>query len=345
MSFFKQFFSVLGVVLAVLFWGCSTDFDLTAEKKETMVIYGLLEPTDTVHYVKITRAFLDPQRNAYDIAKEKDSLYYEDLSVRMEEIVNGSVVKTITFQETLDSSKEPGTFHNPDQIIYKANASLNEDAAYRLVAKNNKTGYIATAETPLVKTTNFKLYSPASSVALSENNNIVTKVKWQAAVNGKVYHVIMRMKYVEISGTDTSEMEPLEMLLTSSKKSIGTDGLEDLTTSLSRSQVFNYLVNNIPAPSSLQIKRKFTGIEFVISVGGEELSTYIDVSKAQIGLVQTQAKPEYTNVENGLGIFSSRLTKTFGNRIFTAPVLDDIACDPETKHLRFVKSDGTITCL
>ena len=44
-----------------------------------------------------------------------------------------------------------------------------------------------------------------------------------------------------------------------------------------------------------------------MTVGSEDLNTYIKVNKPITGIVQE--RPQFTNINNGIGLFSSRYTK------------------------------------
>ncbi|MCC7244082.1 MAG: hypothetical protein IT269_00265, partial [Saprospiraceae bacterium] len=51
-------------LLALLVASCSNDFDVAAPWKEIPVVYGLLSPQDTAHYIRIEKAFLDASEGA-----------------------------------------------------------------------------------------------------------------------------------------------------------------------------------------------------------------------------------------------------------------------------------------
>ncbi|NDB35276.1 MAG: hypothetical protein EB023_08010, partial [Flavobacteriia bacterium] len=53
------------VLCTVLLSACNEKIDLVGDFKETAVVYGLLDHADSLHYIKITRAFLGPG-NAVD---------------------------------------------------------------------------------------------------------------------------------------------------------------------------------------------------------------------------------------------------------------------------------------
>ena len=67
------FFVLAGLLL---FAGCESDFDIAADYKEIPIIIGLLDIQDTVHYVSITKAFLDEDQDALFMAQQADSLYF-----------------------------------------------------------------------------------------------------------------------------------------------------------------------------------------------------------------------------------------------------------------------------
>ncbi|MBK8876748.1 MAG: hypothetical protein IPN13_23830 [Bacteroidetes bacterium] len=51
---------------SMLFSACDNDIDLLAPYKEIGVVYGLINPKDTVQYVRIQRAFLGRRKCAHD---------------------------------------------------------------------------------------------------------------------------------------------------------------------------------------------------------------------------------------------------------------------------------------
>ena len=71
---------------------CKTDFDINAEYKDITIVYGLLNQKDSIHYIRINKAFLG-EGNALIMATDpNNTLYpYEDLNVTMEEYLNGSL--------------------------------------------------------------------------------------------------------------------------------------------------------------------------------------------------------------------------------------------------------------
>ena len=82
----KKFaFVTLGLISALfVFNGCKDDISLIGDFKETAVIYGLLDQSETTHFIKINRAFIGPG-NAYDIAQIPDSSYFQSVDATVTE--------------------------------------------------------------------------------------------------------------------------------------------------------------------------------------------------------------------------------------------------------------------
>lgn len=55
---------------------CEEDIILDGDFVETAVVYGLLDQADSIHLIKITRAFIGPG-SALDNAKIPDSSYFD----------------------------------------------------------------------------------------------------------------------------------------------------------------------------------------------------------------------------------------------------------------------------
>ena len=71
-----------------LFSSCEEDIILDGDFVETAVVYGLLDQADSIHFIKITRAFIGPG-SALDIAQIPDSSYFNQVEATVSEVVNG----------------------------------------------------------------------------------------------------------------------------------------------------------------------------------------------------------------------------------------------------------------
>ena len=64
---------------------CKDDFQVASPYKEIMMAYGMINATDTAHYIRIEKAFLDNNKSAIDMSQIADSSYFKNLTVVMKE--------------------------------------------------------------------------------------------------------------------------------------------------------------------------------------------------------------------------------------------------------------------
>lgn len=176
---------------------CSKDFDSNAPYEDVTIVYGILNPDEQDHYIKIYKGFLTPD-NAYEAAKEYDSLYYFDqIDVVLEEYLNDRLTTTYPLEMTTDIPRElEGDFSAPEQLLYHFSAELNPDALYKLVITNKETGRVVTAETDVIG--NFYLKAPSENthqVGIHSTQNV--DVKFPTPKHAKSYEVYQTFYYIE----------------------------------------------------------------------------------------------------------------------------------------------------
>jgi len=299
-----------GILLVTLFFaGCKSKLEINAPWKDISVVYGLLNQNDSVHYFKITKAFLG-NGNAYDYAKIPDSSYYRDsLDIRMEEYLNGALVLTDDqFPVTYDTTKVPGIFYAPVQMLFKTTLQLKQNATYKLVIRNKKTGKIVSATTPLVH--QFEIAKPQAFDLASYLPGKTTAVQWTSAVGGRRYQLDIRFHYIERLPPDTTQHDKyLDWIVFQGLLAPDANGGRALESIVSGDAFYTFVGGHVPENTlDMQYSRLPRDVEYIFSVYGDDMNTYIEVTEPSSGIVQE--KPSYTNITNGLGLFSC----TYDNR-------------------------------
>ncbi len=340
-------------ITALLLSACSTDLDVKGDWKETMVVYGLLDQSQSKQYIKINKAFLG-EGNAFSFAQVKDSTQFVNaLSVKLIQLPNGP---QYTLSPDGSIPKDPGTFYAPDQAnaIYSFTTpkipnistpdptdsinNLSTSATYKLSIRNSETGSEVSATTKLVSDFNFSL--PTSGITLfniiNKNNNAYKfRVTWNSTANAKLYQLIMRFNYVD--STLTGKVNQHIDKIFSEVKTQGVGGGELIEFTIVGQEYLQYIANQISDYPGL-IKRTPGNVDLIGIAAGEELSTFIDVNKPSTGVVQQ--KPEYTNIANGLGVFSARYYKAPFSRSMDKATRDTLAGGFRTCHLKFTDNNG-----
>jgi hypothetical protein len=321
--------------LAIGLSSCNEKIDLLGDYQETAVVYGLLDHADSLHFIKITRAFIGPG-SAVDLAQIPDSSYFNQVDATVTEYVGGVVTREWELRDTLVTNKEiNGAFYGPEQKVYyfktlptgpneaqqgspsALTSSLNKDATYKLSIDIDNGKFTVLGETELVH----GLTSPSNSQNFTfkfANNPGSYVSAGVAAVNtfGNAFVVNSSLKVIY------NEYVGLNKTVNSFDWKLGEASIlpGESRTFTAYGETFYTLMKNDVTVDPAITRRTFEGIEFTITGGHEELYNYMVVNAPSSSL--SQSKPSYTNltVTNGkrvVGIFSSRQTLKFYRPFYT----------------------------
>ncbi len=348
----KKILSFLCFVLILGAWSaCTTDFDIADEWQEVTVVYGLLDASAPTQYVKVNKAFLSEDVSAIDMAAVADSVYHnQDISVILREIrkASGNVDKTIGLERVdaaeEDIYKEEGVFADSPYYLYKTDEPINQleidenednEKIYEIVVSVGDGQFVA-SETPIVS--DFKISRPETGDFLNFTE-FDYLVKWKPSPNAATYDLVVSMDYseqrVNAAGEQITETKTFSKSMFSGFEDNDNQQGNSLEYKITQETFFNFILAGVPEPTEDVKQRDIINMDFFFSVSGEELQKYNDVSFAQLGISATQVQPEYTNIQGGLGIFSSRFFKTVENVELDILTTNEIACGELTGHLGF----------
>lgn len=331
-----------------LIYSCSTDFNVNADWQDITIVYGLLNQSDSVHYIKVNKAFLGNQ-DAYEMAKLDDSTQYNgNISVTLERWEQGKdqssqiipLEKTNEIiKDSLGISGEQGIFPTNDNILYKTNEKLYDDSKYKLVINIPQKDKIVTSSTKLIS--KFTVLKPVLDKHLQihfENYQHLLNVEWQSAVNGRLYGLKIRFHYLEVTDNDTVKKYIDWIFPSQSSKNLreGSDLPEKMHLYVNGESFFEFVAQKIN--KNTNVIRIAKNLDFIFSVAGDELATYIQVSKPSNSI--SEVKPEYSNIVNGKGIFSCRFNKTIKDKVLSPKTVDSLAYGHYTRDLHFLDHVG-----
>lgn len=311
---------LLSLIVSILFMfpACETDVDVNAEWEEITIVYGLLSQNEQEHYFRINKAYLGG--NALEVAQIEDSSSYNGaLQVTLQGLnLSNEVVQTIPFDTTTTSNKDTGIFYNPYMLVYEGAGELDPDLYYKLNVKNTVSGKEVSASTRLIE--NFNISQPPSGGKATFRKDFTTEFSWGNAVYAKRYEPMIRFHYYEIaSGTSDTVAKYIDWVLsTQTADDISGEGSQELN--VSNNGFYDFIANNVK-PAEFNGIRLCGSVDFIVTAGGEEYDTYLRVNGPSYSLVQD--RPEYTNIDNGFGLMSSRYT-TYKNRRLHPDCEDEI---------------------
>jgi len=301
------------------FNSCNEDVDLTGNSVETAVVICLLNRSDTVQFIKVTRTFIgDGGTSALNIAQNPDSSYFNQVDIVVTEILaNGVVDRIFPCHDTLIENKDVnGVFYAPEQKVYvfytpPGVGSLIEDAKYKIEIKIDGGRIKVNGETELVKGMSF----PSSLVGFTkplrfyDNNGFKPQnIELQQTGNARSLNAKIVFRYRDFTNFPTDFEDK------SISWNLGEAALPPNASSYiyqAQGEAFyEFISNKIPVAAAVE-RRQYTEIEIQVTGASEDLTSYIAVNQPTISLAQN--KPTFTNltVNEGfkvIGIFSSRTT-------------------------------------
>jgi hypothetical protein len=327
---------ILGAILLMpLFFACNSKLDVNADWKDITIVYGILNQNDTVHYFKITKAFLG-DGNALAYAQIPDSSYYKDsLEVKMEEYVDNNLQSTLfNFQTVITTDKDSGIFYSPNQLLFKTSGHLNENALYKLIIRNKKTNKLVTSQTAMIH--HFEIDDPQALDQASFISTANSKVIWYSAIGGKRYQLNIRFHYIETLISDTSNHVEKYVDWTAFKdvKSVDALGGRKMEFLIPGNSFFQVVGSHV-AESNLY-NRLPRDVEYIFSVDGDDMNTYLEVTEPTTGIIQE--RPSFSNITNGIGLFSCTYNNRKDNPLvlrLSARTLAELKTNPLTANRGF----------
>jgi len=336
-------FKALVIVIAAAFASCSTDLDINGNKKDVMIVYGILDATTSTQYIKINRAFLG-EGNALVYSQIPDSTLYPyllDVTLDIINTGNGQVLRHYV-ADTVHIWKDGGVFFTGYQPYYRFNLDLysvtfsgdtvwlNSNYTYKLTIIDPVTGNIYESEAPGISSLVLDKPSPSSSnisFAVEGTKN----VEFNSVKNGKLYQVKYVFNYYEVFDSNPSDtIEKQNEWTIGYTTSVSTSGGEDLSVAYSNWDFFYLLGQRLEARDDVT---RFPGyVDIFVTVGAEDLNTYIDVNQPSNSIIQE--RPSFSNISNGIGLFSSKFTYKYWFRLNEISI-EMLQNGPYTNDLNF----------
>lgn len=323
------------MVGAIAFNNCSNDFELTENWENITIVYGLLDDSDTAQYIRIEKAFLDPNTNALVLAQEADSIFYDDLEVELQEIPQNGGSGDFFSLERVDANlegypKDDGTFASSPNYVYKFGGNLRMDSRYRLKI-TRPDGEEVVAETGIAG--NFDIISPNENSSLQILPERSLSFVWQHdQANSAFYDLILRLHYTEAPASN-----PADSIATFIDWTIVSNVVPGNETSLTHRledgvDFFRFLQNNLEVAN---VVRNVKYADFIVRAGGNDLYEYINAGQASSGVTSAEVFPSYSNVNNGIGLFSTRFTNVVPFIEVRASTLEELREGIYTSDLGF----------
>jgi hypothetical protein len=307
------------LALAIALFSCREEIEGSKDGKVTAVVYGLLDQTDTLHFVKITRAFYGGG-NSLDIAKIEDSSYFKTVNATVKEYQNGTLKRTWELKDTIIEDKKDGAFFGPKQKVYYFKTTISNPliadgfTTYKLEANLDKgltNECTVTGETKLL--TGFNILDPSAAGSFkfaSANIDLYgytfTNVRISVGTAKRI-EASLNVEIEEYAGNNLYNVRNFNWNLGAAEEDNLTSGQVEFTAG---GESFYKLVSDNVTNDNNITKRILKSITIKTYACDQDFQKYLLVNKPSSGLAQN--KPSFTNLSISnemrvVGIFAARM--------------------------------------
>ncbi len=294
---------------------CSNDFDLVTDWKDIPVVYALISTVDTAHYIRLEKAFLDPKTSALELAQVADSIYYPDATVRL---VNTEDNREYTFTKVNGNlegyQRESGIFADTPNWLYKLKTNgidtLSPGTEYQLIINRteNSEPVTSTIETlskitikKPVESTIIKFYNKTAGQPVKPIN---PNFRWGYNKENKDNTFLFNANLTFFYNETINGVTENKSFVWSLAKDLRVDENSTVETIKIDTEAFYKTVSqNIEVEITAVRTARYISLEVI--GGGQAFRDYLDVNQANTGLTSSQVIPNFTNLSEGYGIFSS----------------------------------------
>jgi hypothetical protein len=311
----------------VLFTSCSNELDLTEGKVDIPVIYGILSPNDTAHYIRVERAFSDPEISAIELAQNPDFLYYEDIEVSLTNIQTGQKFILQKVDGNLEGYvREEGAFAQSPNYLYKirqADINIQPKQEYRLSVKISEEKTVQ-AQTRIVEPAFMSVPSPATSV-MDFDFVQPNQMRWNPGENGTIFSAFFNIHIREIfPGAVVRDTIVRWNVIRNTELNIN---------QYSGANFYTVIADNLDA--NRLATRFFRSIDLIHTSGGPEIFDFRRVSLANLGITSSEEIPTFSNIEGARGLFSSKASITIKGMNISPRSFDSLRNSQITRDLNF----------
>ncbi len=366
---------IVSILSVLLLSRCSTDIDLTAPYEDVTIIFGLLDQSRDIQFIKINKAFLGDAA-LEDMAANRDSVEYPPggiVSKRVEEWQGNIKTNEWELKDSLIEAINESIFYVADitnplrKVFYFESDELNQDAEYRVVVEfDNKPDVVGM--TQLIPNSSGSVRNPTSNLAgqqstnqrinfASTNSSINDnypnyRFRWRAEDGARRYELLLQFRYIENVWTDASHTT----LISSEEKSFDwdlgseeSDGIsgDDLEKIVNGETFFLQIAQRLEVNENITREigvldegvetNHYSAFNFTLTIADEDLSSYLEFNEPATSLAQE--RPQWTNINNGQGLFSARLQQKAVNVKLHSNSIKELATGQHTSQLNFCTKD------
>jgi hypothetical protein len=316
----------------IILSSCNEDIEIYADGQPVPIVYSLLDPASDVQYVRIGRSYQSGLADVNQPPVSDSTTWNIPHEIYLEEYQNGVKGKTYWFYPDSTVQKDTGFFPTTNLRVYSSAFKPVAGNMYQLYVYFPDLDKMVFAKTVVHGAPRIVDPLPLSIRKINFEPGQPFIIRWYPGANTGVCQMVFRINYRDSSATG-------ESFSSADYSSAGVYNLETdlmLEYGMGGPSFLVSMAKEIPVIPG--ITRNVISVEFIMISGGADLGLHYQ-SLAVNGNNFTNLS-DYSNIGNGLGIFSSRTLSRVPNLTLSEVTLDNLARSEKTRALGFKDSKG-----
>jgi uncharacterized protein YceK len=315
------------ILLTVLFLlsGCSTEIEVVDPGPPVPVVYAVFDPSDTTHYVKLSKSFAG-KTDPYTLALDRNQVFYPEASITLG---GGYDPGAWVFSKNSEIPRDPGYFPTQPNESFGINQLLFP-GRYRLtivIPSENKT---LTADFSLLNS--FRVYTPKAGFKRFYFYEDPILFTWLNDPGAGMYEITFQLRYQEVLKNGDSGIKTAVFTRQLLPSQLEPDG-DRFNYRFFSDSFFAKMGTSIGSDSRINY-RKPLDFSMMITAADTTLSRYLSWFNLEI---DDKINPN-GNVQGAIGVVASKCSVRFNNLILSGRSQDSLVRGRYTKNLEFVNN-------
>jgi hypothetical protein len=335
----------LAALMACFFLAaCDNELKLAAPWKDIPVVYAMFDGSKLTQYVRLEKAFLDPNASAVQVAQIPDSLYYpeSDVSVFVKNERTGKQVQLTRFDGNLEGiPRKSGIFANQPNWLYKVATSdlggIQKGDVLRVEVKRNDANLPAVIATTTIPDA-MAITTPGANTEFVSLPSLINTFEWESDSNGVLFNTTVFIASRRLNSQNVVQsLDTVKWVVGENVERGNASGTNRFRTNTKSPSIGFYeaLNKGLSAPNPGEF-RLFDRVRVLVVGGGKEIREFQVSSNAASGVSGAESIPVFTNVQNGLGLVTA-INQSLPNAYpIKFSTVDSVKVHPLTKNLGFV---------
>lgn len=305
---------------------CNDDFDLIEEGDTLPVVYGFLNVGSDTQYVRVEKAFAGEDINAYTAAQIEDSVYFKNATVTLVDVESNTRYNLERVDANLyGQEREDGDFLNSPNVAYAIPSSQFNPTAggeIRLEVDRGEGEPLVTSSTKIIPPVELGgLLTPGDEIGFTYKDKTFT-----IQVSPDETGLMGMTMYIYIDEIDVLDPSKVEQVVVPWRLFNGKE--VDKNRAFQNVKVSGLLFYSALASGLVKdkaVNRQFSHLDIYLEAGGNEIVEFRRIARANSGLTGAQELPLYSNISEGIGIFSSKYDTLYRGFFLSAATRDSLA--------------------